>query len=102
MLDSYIKEFMFFYRTHFPAATVTPKMHMLQEHTVSFLQRWHLGYGFMGKQGAESIHNSINQLEKHLYKHAQPSEQGWSYCTPTPPSCVPSFSRVSVQASYTS
>ena len=63
--DSYIKEFMSFYRTHFPAATVTPKMHMLEEHTIPFLRRWHIGLGFMGEQGAESIHNSINQLEKH-------------------------------------
>ena len=92
MLDSYIKEFMSFYRTHFPAATVTPKMHMLEEHTVSFLQRWHVGSCFMGKQGVGSIHNSINQLEKHLYEHAQPSEKGWSYCMSIPPSFVPSFS----------
>ena len=39
---------------------------MLEEHTVPFLQRWHIGFGFMGEQSAdESIHNSINQLEKH-------------------------------------
>ena len=39
---------------------------MLEEHTVPFLQRWHIGFGFMGEQDAdESIHNSINQLEKH-------------------------------------
>ena len=56
---------MSFYRTHFPAATVTPNMHMLEEHTVPFLRRWHIGFGFMGEQGAESIHNAINQLEKH-------------------------------------
>ena len=56
---------MSFYRTHFPAATVTPKMHMLEEHTVPFLRRWHIGFGFMGEQGAELIHNAINQLEKH-------------------------------------
>jgi len=63
--DLYIKEFMSFYRIHFPNATVTPKLHMLEEHTVPFLQQWHIGFGFMGEQGAESIHNSINQLEKH-------------------------------------
>ena len=56
---------MSFYWTHFPAATVTPKMHMLEEHTIPFLRRWHVGFGFMWEQGAESIHNSINQLEKH-------------------------------------
>ena len=58
--ESYIKEFMSFHWTHFPAATVTPKMHMLEEHTVPFLRRWHIRFGFMGEQGAESIHNSIS------------------------------------------
>jgi len=34
---------------------------MLEEHTVPFLQQWHIGFGFMGEQGAESIHNSIEK-----------------------------------------
>ena len=59
--DLHIKEFMSFYRIHFPNATVTPQLHMLEEHTVPFLQPWDIGFGFMGEQGAESIHNSIEK-----------------------------------------
>ena len=31
----------------FPDATVLPKMHILEEHTIPWLQRWHLGSGLM-------------------------------------------------------
>ena len=30
---------------------------------IPWLQRWHKGAGFMGKQGAETIHAHINKLE---------------------------------------
>lgn len=31
-------------------------MHMLEEHVVPWLRMWHVGFGLMGEQGAESIH----------------------------------------------
>ena len=55
---------MSFYRTHFPEATVLPKMHMLEEHVVPWLKRWHIGFGMMGEQGAESIHKYFNSLDR--------------------------------------
>ena len=60
--ESNIKEFMAFYRTSCPEATVLPKMHMLEEHVIPWLRKWHIGFGMMGEQGAESVHKYFNSL----------------------------------------
>jgi hypothetical protein len=39
-------------------------MHFLEDHMVEWLKRYHMGAGFMGEQGAESIHAHLNRLEK--------------------------------------
>lgn len=52
------------YRATFPTATVFPKMHVLEDHTIPWLKRWHLGAGLMGEQGAESIHAHMMKLER--------------------------------------
>ena len=46
------------YREMFPNASVTPKMHILEEHVhvAVWMKCWHTGSGLMGEQGAESIH----------------------------------------------
>ena len=58
-----IATFMAFYRESFPDATVLPKMHILEDHVIPWMRRWHIGAGLMGEQGAESIHAHINRLE---------------------------------------
>ena len=55
---------MAFYREAFPEATVLPKMHFLEEHVVPWLKKWKIGFGFMGEQGAESIHAYFNTLHQ--------------------------------------
>ena len=40
-----------YWRANWSGETVTPKMHMLEEHMVPFLQKWQLGCGFYGEQG---------------------------------------------------
>lgn len=64
LIGSNIKLFMEDYRCKFPQATITPKMHLLEDHVVPWLRRWHVGFGFMGEQGAESIHASFNQIAR--------------------------------------
>jgi hypothetical protein len=64
-----IEEFLKFYRSQFPKdtypkATILPKFHLLEDHMVDWLKRFHLGAGLMGEQGAESIHAHLNRLEK--------------------------------------
>ena len=38
-----------------------PKLHILEDHV---LQHWHIGFGIMGEQGAESLHAHIKKLER--------------------------------------
>ena len=60
--EAKIDKFMEFYRESFPEATVTPKLHMMEDHIVPFLQKWKIGLGFLGEQGAESIHARFNSI----------------------------------------
>ncbi len=53
---------MSFYRDSFPKASITPKLHMLEDHIGPFLKRVKVGLGFLGEQGAESIHRWFNAL----------------------------------------
>jgi hypothetical protein len=39
-------------------------MHFLEEHVIPWLKRWKIGFGFMGEQGAESIHAYFNNLHQ--------------------------------------
>ncbi len=59
-----IQDFMSFYRTEFSWATVIPKMHVMEDHAIPWLRRFHIGAGLMGEQGAESIHARMMKLER--------------------------------------
>ena len=39
----HINDFVSFYRVTFPEATFLPKMHMLEEHVVPWLEQWQVG-----------------------------------------------------------
>ena len=51
-----IKTFLSYYCSQFSSSTVTPKLHMLEELVVPWVQKWRVGIGLLGEQGAESIH----------------------------------------------
>ena len=55
---------MAYYRTTFPQATITPKLHLLECHVLPWIRRWKVGFGLMGEQGAESIHARFNSLKR--------------------------------------
>ena len=59
-----IENFMNFYRSNFPQASVTPKLHLLEDHVVEFLEQWRVGLGMLGEEGAESIHAAYNNLKR--------------------------------------
>lgn len=61
-LDAAIKDLMDYLRTTFPNRSITPKLHMLEDHVVDFIKRWHFGLGIYGEQGGESIHPEFNKL----------------------------------------
>ena len=48
----------------FPDCTVTPKMHILEEHVLPFVRKWSDGCCFLGERGAESIHAYFNKLNR--------------------------------------
>ena len=52
---------MAFYRSKFPSETVTPKLHLLEDHAIQFMRKWGSSFGLYGEQGAESIHAAFNR-----------------------------------------
>ena len=61
-LEVSIVEFLFHLRINWPSESVTPKLHMLEVHVIEFLSKWHVGLGYLGEQGGESVHNAFNML----------------------------------------
>ena len=54
-----------FYRQTFSDATITVKLHMLEDHMVPFLKQWRgVEFGLLGEQGAEGIHADFNNLKR--------------------------------------
>ena len=67
---------MAYYRKVFPSASVTVKLHLLEEHIVPFLKQWPgVGFGLMGEQGAESIHKEFNMLMHRFINIPDPTER---------------------------
>ena len=59
-----IDEFIRYYRATFPEASIMCKLHMFEDHVVLFIRQCRVGLGVMAEQGAESIHNRFNVLER--------------------------------------
>ena len=52
-------------RLTFPEITISPKLHMMEDHMIPFIRRWGAGCGFyFGEQGGESIHAKFNTLKR--------------------------------------
>ena len=58
-----IDEFIRYYRATFPEASIMRKLHMF-DHVVLLIRQCRVGLGVMGEQGAESVHNRFNVLER--------------------------------------
>ncbi|KAL5473856.1 hypothetical protein EMCRGX_G028418 [Ephydatia muelleri] len=61
-LEEAVGEFMTFFRESFPQATVPIEMHLLEDHAVPWAKSFHVGFGLLGEQGAESIHAKFTRL----------------------------------------
>ena len=51
-------------RGTFPDESITPKLHLLEDHVVDFISKWKIGLGMYAEQGGESIHPVFNALSK--------------------------------------
>ncbi|XP_070544697.1 uncharacterized protein [Ptychodera flava] len=65
-LENNIDCLMAFYREEFPSARVSPKMHILEDHTVPWIRRWGFGCGFHGEQGGEHVHSDLNNIRYNI------------------------------------
>ena len=63
-IDERIRSFLQYYRLEFPDASITPKLHILEEHVVPWMKRWKVALEFHNEQGGESIHAKFNQLQR--------------------------------------
>lgn len=57
-----------FYRKTWPEESVTPKLHMLEDHVLEFASKWGLGIGIYSEQGGESIHAEFNSLKRQYWQ----------------------------------
>ena len=57
-------EFLESYRYFFPNSTITPKLHLLEDHVVPWMRKWHWALGINAEHGVESVHNVFNTLER--------------------------------------
>ena len=64
ILENKIKVFMAYCRKYWPNKTISPKIHMLEDHVVDFIMEWKVGLGFYGEQGGESLHSAFNNLAR--------------------------------------
>ncbi len=66
---------MAFYRNSFPLASITPKLHLLEDHMVPFIRRFGVGFGFLGEQGVESIHARFNGIRRNYVNMRSPVQR---------------------------
>ena len=60
LIEKRIENFVSISQQKFLGTSITPKLHMIDNHMVDFLRKWRVGCELLGEQGAESIHmNSI-------------------------------------------
>ncbi|XP_047127237.1 uncharacterized protein LOC124808269 isoform X1 [Hydra vulgaris] len=60
--ETAVCELMKFFRSTWLNESITPKMHLLENHIGVFLSTWGVGLGLYGEQGGESIHAEFNNI----------------------------------------
>ena len=71
LIEANIRNLLGYYRATWPHKTVTPKLHLLEDHCVDFMLKWRSAFGTYGEQGAESLHATFNSM-KISYRSMQP------------------------------
>ncbi|XP_020898282.1 uncharacterized protein LOC110237050 [Exaiptasia diaphana] len=74
-LETYITVFMALYRSFFPEASITPKLHFLEDHVIKWVKTYNIGFGLLGEQGIEGIHAEFNTLKKTYSCLRKPTSQ---------------------------
>ena len=70
-----IEEFVCFFRTTFPDASFPPKLHMLEEHVIPFMRKWHFPLGFYHHEFVQLVSTfsrvkpATSRLKKMMEEH---------------------------------
>ena len=76
IIDMCIKIFMASYRENFPDSSITPKMHLLENHAMDQLTRFGVGFGLINEQGGQLIHTEFNRTGRVVQ-----GNEGWLAAT---------------------
>ena len=79
--DKAIKDLMSYYRSTWPDQTVTPKLHMLEDHALEFLESWVNAFGLYGEQGIGKFACHDQQIECKLSIQCNQKEEEWKQCS---------------------
>lgn len=63
-VDLSIRELLRTYHHIFPKENITPKLHLLEDHAVSQLGKFGVGFGLLNEQGGELIHSEFNRIAR--------------------------------------
>ena len=72
--DESVKEYLSFFRTNFPSESITPKLHIVEDHIIPWFQLWGAGLGLMGEQGGEGMHSHLNNIRSNLRRFSLTDE----------------------------
>ena len=61
-VETNINTFMAYLRCNWPKVSISPNLHMLEDHALNFIRKWKVGFGFYGEQGGESIHHEFKKM----------------------------------------
>ena len=68
-----IEVFMTQYR-NIEGSTITPKLHILEDHVIPFITHYRHGLELFGEQGGEKLHHVFNKI--HVRSNCVPGNQG--------------------------
>jgi len=63
---------MAYFRATWPDQSITPKLHLLEDHVLNFIENWGSSFGLYGEQGVEGLHASLNTM-KIAYRSMKPA-----------------------------
>ena len=71
ILENGIVDLMAYYRAKWPDQWVTPKLHLLEDYALEFIENWGALFGLYGEQGIEGLHSTFNKM-KMIYVSMNP------------------------------
>ena len=65
---------MAYYRATWPDQSVTPKLHLLEDHALEFIENWGASFGLYGEEGIEGLHSTFNKMKMSYVSMNPPSK----------------------------